>query len=189
MAGPLYRAARFSGFRQGTSDMISEKTKRTQIVDEEARAKQRKTVDARAAEPYPQPTPTPEEVHEAMGYDPETGAPPGGPPPVEAAPVVTSLSPNSAVAGDEADITMVVNGSGFNESSVIVFNSYDEPTTLISDTKVSTGVKPSLFIVPADCPVAVRNGSVTSNAVIFSFTAAAQRSAARSRRESERKEP
>jgi len=94
----------------------------------------------------------------------------GEPEPPEEPAVLTSLSPNTAVAGDAADITMVVNGSGFTANSVIVFNGHDEPTTLVSASKVSTGVKPSLFVVPAECPVVVRNGNQNSNALTFSFT-------------------
>jgi hypothetical protein len=94
----------------------------------------------------------------------------GEPEPPEEPASLTSLSPNTAVAGDADDITMIVNGSGFSADSVIVFNGHDEPTTLISPTKVSTGVKPSLFVVPAECPVIVRNGDMDSNALTFSFT-------------------
>lgn len=92
------------------------------------------------------------------------------PPSPDVAPVVTSLSPNEAVAGDPTDIVMSVIGTGFGEGSIIVFNGWDEPTTLVSPTEVTTGVKPSLFVVPADCPVGVRNGSAMSNEEIFSFT-------------------
>lgn len=92
------------------------------------------------------------------------------PPSPDVAPVVTSLSPDEAVAGDPTDIVMSVIGTGFGAGSIIVFNGWDEPTTFVSPTEVTTGVKPSLFVVPADCPVAVRNGSAMSNEVIFSFT-------------------
>jgi hypothetical protein len=109
--------------------------------------------------------------------------PPEPPEPEEDPATLSSLSPNSAIAGDAADITMIVNGSGFSEQSVIVFDGHDEPTTLISDTQVSTGVKPSLFVVPADCPVTVRNSGGMSNELVFSFTDGSSRSsAARSRR-------
>jgi len=37
----------------------------------------------------------------------------------------------------------------------------------------------SLFVVPADCPVAVRNGSAISNEITFSFTDPAVRSSKR----------
>jgi hypothetical protein len=104
------------------------------------------------------------------------------PPPSDVAPVLDALSPDTAVAGDAADITMIVEGEGFTPASVIVFNGLDEPTTFIDDTQVSTGVKPSLFVVPADCPVSVRNGAAMSNELTFSFTAAGRSGAARSRR-------
>lgn len=85
-----------------------------------------------------------------------------------AAPTVDSLEPNEAVCGGP-DITMRVHGSGFDESTVIVFNGGDEPTTLWSDTIVQTGVKPSLATITITVPVAVRNGDVLSNALGFSF--------------------
>ena len=99
------------------------------------------------------------------------------PPPDEPATII-ALTPDSAVAGDAADITMVVTGAGFDAASVIVFDGLDEPTTLVSPTQVSTGVKPSLFVVPADCLVGVRNAAGMSNELVFRFTSAAGRSSA-----------
>jgi hypothetical protein len=137
-----------------------------------------------------QPTPTQEEndlaaagvvpnVHEwdgtpvqyPHGEPDRPDIPPDLIPPAQA-PVLSSLSPASAVAGDAADITMTVNGTGFTPGSVIVMNGYDEPTTVMSTTQVRTGVKPSLFVVPADVPVLVRNSDKTSNELTFTFTAA-----------------
>jgi hypothetical protein len=84
------------------------------------------------------------------------------------APTVTSLDPATAVSGDP-DIVMKVVGTNFTADTVIVFGTLDEPTTLISDTEVSTGVKPSLF-APAAVPVKVRNGPLGSNSLDFTFT-------------------
>lgn len=96
---------------------------------------------------------------------------PDEPAPPLVAPTVASLNPNTAESGDPTDVTMVVTGTGFTEASVIIFNGFDEPTTLISDTQCSTIVKPSLFVVPAVCPVQVRDAGGTSNSVDFTFTA------------------
>jgi len=98
----------------------------------------------------------------------------------ESVPQVTSLDPASAESG-AADLTMTVNGTGFTENSVIMFGQQDEPTTLISNTQVSTGVKPSLF-APATVPVKVRNGPATSNAVDFTFTEPAEAGTAKRKR-------
>lgn len=85
-------------------------------------------------------------------------------------PTVTALVPDTAVAGEGEQITMVVEGTGFHPKSVIMFGGNDEPTTFISSTKLSTGVKPSLF-VPDAVPVAVRNaGFPASNEMPFTFT-------------------
>lgn len=98
-----------------------------------------------------------------------TGVRPEG----HAAPTVTELSPNTAVCGDNVDIRMYVIGTGFTKASVITFNGLDEPTTFHDATRVSTGVKPSLFVVPAVCPVGVRNpGYAATGTVDFTFTEA-----------------
>jgi hypothetical protein len=87
---------------------------------------------------------------------------------IDAAPTVTSLDPATAESG-EADLDLKVSGTGFTESTVIIFGTMDEPTTLNADGTVSTGVKPSLF-APAAVPVSVRNGPLHSNAIDFTFT-------------------
>jgi hypothetical protein len=88
-------------------------------------------------------------------------------------PEISSLTPATAVAGDAADIVMTVAGVNFSAGSVIYFNGLPEPTTLVSDTEVSTGVKPSLFVEPVICPVEVRNSDGGKSASLdFTFTAA-----------------
>jgi len=83
---------------------------------------------------------------------------------------LTSLSPNTAVAGSAADIVMSCIGTGFTKETVIKFGDYDEPTTLVSATEVTTVVKPSLFINPDTVPVLVHSGEVSSDPLTFSFT-------------------
>jgi len=85
------------------------------------------------------------------------------------APTLTSLSPNTAVLGDP-DLTLVCLGSGFTSATVIHFSDQDEPTTLISDTEVSTGVKPSLGWGAVSVDVYVKNGDLQSDALPFTFT-------------------
>lgn len=83
-------------------------------------------------------------------------------------PVLTSLSPDTAVSGDP-DFTLSCVGTGFDSNTTITFGTNDEPTTLVSDTEVTTIVKPSLF-APAVVPVSVHNGQVVSESVNFTFT-------------------
>jgi hypothetical protein len=93
------------------------------------------------------------------------------------APVLTTLTPATAVAGDATDITLVVTGSDFSARSAIYFNNLPEPTTFVSDTEISTVVKPSLFTEPATCPVDVRNpDGGKSNPLDFTFTEIVTRS-------------
>lgn len=86
-------------------------------------------------------------------------------------PTVVGLQPDTAVCGDNTDIRLYVVGTGYTKDSVITFNGLDEPTTFHDQHRVSTGVKPSLFVVPAVCPVGVRSpGFAASNTMDFTFT-------------------
>ncbi|WLB24942.1 IPT/TIG domain-containing protein [Bradyrhizobium japonicum] len=107
----------------------------------------------------------PATVNVGASYEEPVISTPGNPPP---APVLNSLSPATAVSGDP-DFVLSCIGSGFDASTTIVFGDYDEPTTLVSDTEVTTIVKPSLF-APADVPVSVRNGPLYSANQTFTFT-------------------
>ena len=83
-------------------------------------------------------------------------------------PTLASLSPDTAVSGDP-DLTLSCTGTGFTGRTVIKFGDHDEPTTLVSDTEVTTGVKPSLF-APAVVPVLVHNGPISTDPLDFTFT-------------------
>jgi hypothetical protein len=84
-------------------------------------------------------------------------------------PVLSSLNPNTAVSGDP-DFVLSCVGTNFRSSSVIIFGIEDEPTTFVSDTEVTTGVKPSLF-APAVVPVKIRTpGLADTDPVDFTFT-------------------
>lgn len=90
-----------------------------------------------------------------------------------APPVITSISPNTVVLGSP-NFDVLINGSGFTPESVIVFNGFDEPTTLVSPTQVKTGVNMSVWAAPAVVPIMVRSASgALSNAMNFAFTSTA----------------
>jgi len=54
-------------------------------------------------------------------------------------PVITSLSPPSAIVGS-AGFTLTVNGSGFTASSVVRWNGTDRPTTYLSATQLQAAI-------------------------------------------------
>jgi hypothetical protein len=84
-------------------------------------------------------------------------------------PTLSSLSPATAVSGDP-DLVLSCIGTNFRSNSVIIFGNEDEPTTFVSDTEVTTEVKPSLF-APATVPVIVRTpGLPDTDPVDFTFT-------------------
>jgi hypothetical protein len=85
-------------------------------------------------------------------------------------PVLSSLSQTEAVAGHDPDFTLSCIGSNFNSGSVINFAGEEEPTVFVSDTEVTTIVKPSLFVNPDVVPVYVHTGDLKSEVLDFTFT-------------------
>jgi hypothetical protein len=82
-------------------------------------------------------------------------------------PTLDSLSPDTAVSGDP-DFVLSCIGSGFTPKTIIKFGDHDEPTTFVSATEVTTGVKPSLF-APAVVPVRTHNGGLYTDPLDFTF--------------------
>jgi hypothetical protein len=119
-------------------------------------------------DPYPQGTPP----DPALEYERINGYPPA---------TLTAINPATAIAGDAADIVLTVTGTGFNAGSRIFFADREEPTTMVSETELTTGVKPSLFVNPDTCPVDVRNirGGGGTTSLDFTFTAAGAARAAK----------
>ena len=89
----------------------------------------------------------------------------------EAPPTLTSISPNTAVLGS-ADITMVCTGTGFTADSIIMFAENPEPIEFLSETEISTVVKPSLEWGAVSVSVTVKNGLEESSPLQFTFTEA-----------------
>jgi hypothetical protein len=88
--------------------------------------------------------------------------------PIPAPPALTSLSPDTAVSGDP-DFTLTCTGTGFTADTVIKFGDFDEPTTFVSDTEVTTIVKPTLF-APATIPVLVHGVLFSTDPIDFTIT-------------------
>jgi hypothetical protein len=120
------------------------------------------------AGPAPATLPDPREL---LGFLVLAGIATGGIGPVEPPeePTLTGVSPNVAIIGG-ADVTMICDGSGFTEGSTITFNGGDEPTTFISDTQVSTIVKPSTATTAGSYPVTVKSGPFETAPVMFTFS-------------------
>jgi hypothetical protein len=78
------------------------------------------------------------------------------------------------VPGPDSEIA--IQGTGFNPTTVINWNGGDEVTDFISETELRTTVKPSTVAValPFTLPVYVRNGTLQSNVLEFTFTEAAE---------------
>jgi hypothetical protein len=89
-------------------------------------------------------------------------------------PALTSLNPSSVVLGAPSfDIS--VRGTGFTSTSKIIFNGFEEPTTFVSPTELTTGVNMDVWLAPAVVPIIVQNESgALSNSMSFEFLAVAR---------------
>jgi len=84
------------------------------------------------------------------------------------APVLTSISPTTAVVGDPP-ITMTVIGTGFEGASVVQFWGAAVPTVFVSATEL-TGTVTLDGYGASEYPVSVANGEVLSNTILFPLT-------------------
>ncbi|HEY9065434.1 MAG TPA: galactose oxidase-like domain-containing protein [Burkholderiaceae bacterium] len=102
----------------------------------------------------------------------DASAPPPPPPPPPAAATITSLSPNSVVAGGPA-FTLTVNGSGFVSGATVRWNGADRTTTFVSGTQLRAAISGADIATPGTFQVtAVNPGAATSNALPFTVSAA-----------------
>jgi hypothetical protein len=102
--------------------------------------------------------------------------------PGAATPTLTALEPPTVVLGSPS-LTLHVKGSGFTPGSVIVFAGHDEPTTLVSPTEMTTGIDMAVWQAPDTVPVLVKNGDNVSTPLSFTFTAARDVDAPKSKRQ------
>ena len=90
------------------------------------------------------------------------------------APVVSALTPNTAVLGSP-NFTLHVGGTGFTPGAVIVFAGLEEPTTFVSPTEVTTLINMAVWAGPDTLPVSVRSAAgQDSNSLPFTFTVTAR---------------
>jgi uncharacterized protein (TIGR03437 family) len=83
-------------------------------------------------------------------------------------PVLTSLSPDSAVAGGTG-FTMLAGGTGFLPGAAVKWNSALLPTAFVSDTQLTAGVSPALIASPGTASVGVTVPGGISNNRTFSI--------------------
>jgi IPT/TIG domain-containing protein len=83
----------------------------------------------------------------------------------------TSMNPDTLAMSD-ADTEVSFIGSGFTEGSKIIWNGSEEPTNFVSDTELTTIVRPSTVSFPLAVPVAIRTGDFLTPPLNFTFTEA-----------------
>ena len=106
---------------------------------------------------------------------PGTNPPTGG---QDQAPTIEALDPDEIEIG-APDTVLHVHGTGFTDKSVIHFAGHDEPTSFVSDTEVTTGLKPSLWQEAVVVKCSVKNGTAESEEEEFEFLDAAEEPASR----------
>jgi hypothetical protein len=97
---------------------------------------------------------------------PNQSHPSSQPPPT--LPVITSLSPAST-PGDGATVALIVNGTGFEEASVIHIGGVTEVTTFVSATRLEA-LNAVAGTAPGTIPVTVVTGGTASAPVNWTFT-------------------
>ncbi len=89
-------------------------------------------------------------------------------------PTLTSLSPNSAVVGDN-DFTLTVTGSNFVNGALVRWNGQERPTTVVSATQLTTLISASDLATAGNANVTVSNplpGGGLSNLLNFAISTA-----------------
>jgi 6-phosphogluconolactonase (cycloisomerase 2 family) len=93
------------------------------------------------------------------------------PPPT---PQITTISPNTAVAGGAA-FTLTINGTNFVASSMVNFGGSAPATTFVNSTQLTSAIPASSIGASGTLPVTVTNpapGGGTSNPINFTVTSA-----------------
>ena len=86
-------------------------------------------------------------------------------------PVVSSLSPGSAVAGGSG-FTLTVNGTGFVSGSIVAWNGVNLTTTFVSSTRLTAAVPGSDIASVGSISVTVANpGGIVSSGITFTVVA------------------
>jgi hypothetical protein len=84
-------------------------------------------------------------------------------------PAITSLSPNTAVAGGPT-FTLTVNGSNFASDAVVQWNGSPLTTNIVNANQLTAVVPANLLAFAGVAQVTVTSGGVTSNFVNFEVT-------------------
>jgi IPT/TIG domain len=82
------------------------------------------------------------------------------------APAISSLTPNTAIAGSMA-FALTVNGSRFGTDAVVFWNAQPTATMYVSGNQVVADVSAADVAMSATVPVYVRTGGMNSNSMTF----------------------
>jgi len=83
-------------------------------------------------------------------------------------PFITSIAPNSKIAGTGA-FTLTVNGQNFIPSSIVQWNGNNRTTTYVSPTQLTVSIPASDILTSGTALVTVTNGTTISNSNVFTI--------------------
>lgn len=83
-------------------------------------------------------------------------------------PYITSIAPNSKIAGTGA-FTITVNGQNFSNTSVVQWNGSNRTTTYVSPTQLTVNITAADIITSGTALVTVANGTTVSNSNVFTI--------------------
>lgn len=83
-------------------------------------------------------------------------------------PFITSIAPNSKIAGTGA-FTITVNGQNFSNTSVVQWNGSNRTTTYVSPTQLTANITASDIVTSGTALVTVANGTTISNSNVFTI--------------------
>ena len=81
---------------------------------------------------------------------------------------ITSLAPNTMPAGSPA-FTLIVNGSGFSNGAVVLWNGLPLSTAFVNTNRLSALVPANLLLAPGNATVSVQNAGLVSDSLIFTI--------------------
>jgi hypothetical protein len=153
-----------------TAQQHEEKVARQRQADREMRMREHEGKSEASQTSTPHPDLVAAHMHSPNEPIGSTISGEGGPGAPDGPHTVTSIDPTGAAIGDP-DLTLTVTGTGFIDGAQIVFNGGAEETTFVSDTELTTTVKPSTATVAGDYPVTVMQGGFTVDpGQTFTFT-------------------
>jgi hypothetical protein len=85
------------------------------------------------------------------------------------APVLDSLSPDTASVSEDGKLIVALNGSGFTMHSTVYYNEWPQPTGMLAPDLLTSPLDPAVW-EPTTIKVTVRTGDELTQSLPFTLT-------------------